>query len=318
MAKNKGKTPKGKKFLFGLLAAVLVVLVLAVYFIAKYVSGYDITGSPLTKADNDTVSIPDESGDNEDESQTSDNRVDYFIDENGNYIPDYETVEENEYDPALFRTEGGRIYYDSPEARYGIDVSSHQGTVDWEKVKAAGIDYAIIRAAYRGYGESGTLNEDENFRQNADAATQAGVHIGAYIFSQAITTDEAIEEAEFIINNIRDLTVDYPIVFDWEPINYDSARTDDITREQLTDIAVAFCERIEEAGYHSAIYLNTSQGYLEYNLERISDYDIRLADYDEIPDFYYKFHIWQYTNQGEIDGITGSVDLNISFKNYAG
>ena len=317
MTKNKDKTPKGKKLLFTLLAILVIVLIIAVYFIAKYLSGYDITGLPPHGRSDDTVELQVDPGTDEDEEQTE-REVDYFIDENGKYIPDYDTVEENEYDPALFRTENGRVYYDSDDVRYGIDVSSHQEEIDWEKVAADGIDYAIIRAAYRGYGQSGTINEDEYFRRNAEGAKNAGLHIGAYIFSQAITPDEAREEAEYLINMVKDYTVDYPIVFDWEPINYDTARTDGVTREQLTEIAMAFCERIKQAGYYPAVYLNTDQGYMEYDLEQVSKYDIWLADYDDIPDFYYKFLIWQYTNKGEVDGITGSVDLNISFKNYAG
>ncbi|MBE6948412.1 MAG: lysozyme [Ruminococcaceae bacterium] len=245
-----------------------------------------------------------------------DENVEYFIDDNGNYVPDYETVEENEYDPALFYAENDRVYYDSPSAQYGIDVSSHQEDIDWEAVAADGIDYAILRAAYRGYGQ-GTLGEDSYFRQNAEGALAAGLDIGAYVFSQAITVEEAIEEAEYILSVVADYDLEYPIVFDWEPIPYDTARTDNITNQQLTEFADAFCTRIEEAGYKAAVYFNVSQGYMEYDLECISQYEVWLADYDELSDFYYDFDMWQYSCEGQVNGVTGPCDMNISFKNYA-
>ena len=318
MADNGKKAPAGKRLLAVLLGAALLVLAFSAYFIAKILNGHNDTGLPASEPTEETAKLPEEAALEEDVEEPSETQVDYFTDEDGTVIPDYETVDENEYDPALFKTEGGRVMYDSPEARYGIDVSSHQGEVDWNKVAADGIDFAIIRAAYRGYGQTGSLNEDEYFRKNAEAARNAGLSIGAYIFSQAVTTDEAVEEAEYIISMTDGLTLDYPIVFDWESITTDTARTDGVTSEQLTEIAAAFCERIKKAGYRPAVYLNTTQGYLEYGLDRISEFDLWLADYGELPDFYYKFNIWQYTNQGTVDGITGSVDMNISFKNYAG
>ena len=292
-------------------------LITAAVVIGKLFLGYSfIRTSEIENTEKDDDEII-RSPIHENETYSGQNDVEYFLDEDGTYIPDYEDLDENEYDPALFYTENNRIYYDSENAQYGIDVSSHQEDIDWEAVAADGIDYAILRAAYRGYGSKGTLGEDEYFRQNAEAALNAGLDIGAYVFSQAITVEEAIEEADFILSIVKDYDMEYPIVYDWEPIIDDTARTDNVTNEELTQFALAFCQRIEEAGYHAAVYLNTSQGYMEYNLEPISEYDIWLADYDDTSDFYYHFNMWQYTNEGAVNGVTGPVDMNISFKNYA-
>ncbi len=308
---------KQNKVLLSIFLILLVVLLISAALIAKLFFGYDFTNLSAVnndvKEDDEIVRSPLHESDG---NPGTGRDVEYFIDDSGTYIPDYENVDENEYDPALFYVEDGKTYYNSDKARYGIDVSSHQKDVDWEAVAADGIDYAILRAAYRGYGQ-GTLSEDDYFRQNAEAALSAGLEIGAYVFSQAITVEEAVEEAEFMLELVKDYKMEYPIVFDWEPITNDTARTDNVTNEELTDFAVAFCETIEAAGYDAAVYLNTSQGYMEYDLERIYEYEIWLADYDDIPDYYYDFNMWQYTNQGEIDGVTGPVDLNISFKNYA-
>lgn len=309
---------KQNKILLLIFIVLLVVLLVSAFFIAKLFFGYDIIKIPYfqnSSSDDDEI-IRSPIHEDEDNSDSGE-EIEYFVDEDGTYIPDYDEVDENEYDPTLFYTQDDKIFYASDSTRYGIDVSSHQKDIDWAQVKADGIDYAILRAVYRGYGE-GTLDEDSYFHQNAKAALEAGLEIGAYVFSQAITVEEAVEEAEYILSVVKDYRLEYPIVFDWEPITYDTARTDNVTNSELTDFAIAFCETIEQAGYDAAVYLNTSQGYMEYNLERISKYDIWLADYDDAPDFYYNFNMWQYTCEGKVNGVEGSVDLNISFKNYAG
>ncbi len=198
----------------------------------------------------------------------------------------------------------------------GIDVSKYQGDIDWDQVKSAGVEYAIIRLGYRGYGE-GTLEVDPYYEQNIQGANEAGIPAGVYFFSQAVTVEEAREEADMVIEQIRDYQIDYPVVFDTESIPGTNARANELPRELRTDIAIAFCERIREAGYTPMVYCNTRWMIMNINLERLTDYEIWYAYFGDNLTFPYHFDMWQYTNEGSVPGIDGAVDLNISFKNYA-
>lgn len=201
----------------------------------------------------------------------------------------------------------------------GVDVSEHDGAIDWVAAKAAGIDFAMIRVGYRGYGE-GTLNLDDYFISNITNAKAAGVKVGAYFFSQAITEDEAREEARYVLDQLAavGISLDYPIAFDQEPItNGDIARTDGISNAQLTANALAFCQTIEAAGYTAIVYGNpTDLGKLD--LDALSDYDIWLAEYGvSTPSIQTDYIMWQYTERGTVDGFLGApgwTDLNIRFK----
>ena len=197
------------------------------------------------------------------------------------------------------------------ETALGVDVSSYQGSVDWEKAAEDGIDFAMIRVGYRGYGQEGKLMEDTVFRDNLQGALDAGLEVGVYFFSQAITEEEAREEADFVLELIDGYDLTYPVVFDWENITYDTARTDGIDSQTLTALADAFCRRVEEAGYQPMIYFNQYLAYLMYDLEGITQWPFWLAEYNETPGFYYTFQMWQYTDAGQVDGIQGEVDLNL-------
>ena len=221
----------------------------------------------------------------------------------------------NTYDLNSFTSESDRkISY--PGSYVGIDVSEHNQTIDWEKVAASGIDFVMIRAGYRGYTRGRTY-DDSTFKANIQGATENGIKVGLYFFSQAITTAEAEEEASFVLSMIGDYDIDYPIVFDWENITGDEARTDSIDGETVSQIAAAFCNKIKKAGYNTAVYINKTQAYGFYNLDTIKAYDIWYAEYQAKPSLYYDFTMWQYTCDGTIDGIDGTVDYNISFKNYS-
>ena len=211
---------------------------------------------------------------------------------------------------------GGVITYLGQKSFVGVDVSSHQQEIDWNKVKADGVEYAMIRVGYRGYTQ-GKLEEDIQFRSNIEGALAAGLKVGVYFFSQAISETEAREEAQFVLDRIRDYDVTYPVIFDWENIEAD-ARTDGMDPNTLTQCAAAFCQEIEAAGYRPGLYFNQVFGYQQFNLVDLQDYEFWLAQYSDVPDFYYNFHMWQYTNEGIIDGIEGQVDLNLSFVDYAG
>ena len=222
----------------------------------------------------------------------------------------------NPYDRSAFTVDGrGRLTYekDGKRAKTGVDVSIYQGEVDWPAVAADGIDFAILRLGYRGYTEGG-LFMDESFSRNLQGALDAGLEVGVYFFSQAITPEEAEAEAAYILNAIDGYTVTYPIAFDWEPIAPGSnARTEGLDGETLTRCAAAFCRKVEEAGCRPAVYFNQTLGYLRYDLRELTDYDLWLAEYDSKPDFYYHFDLWQYTHTGRVNGIQGDVDLDLAF-----
>lgn len=216
------------------------------------------------------------------------------------------------YDPGSFAMENGRMTCSDPAVRlvHGIDVSSHQGLIDWQAVAGDGVEFAILRAAYRGY-TVGSLNKDTTFDFNAYQADKAGLQVGAYIFSQAITVEEALEEAEFLLDILEGKNITGPVVFDWEVIGTKDARTYGLDTETLCAAANAFCRRIAQAGYTPMVYFNPYAGYVKYDLSEILEYDFWFAQYKSQPDFYYNFQMWQYTSSGKVDGVTGNVDLDV-------
>lgn len=219
--------------------------------------------------------------------------------------------------------DAGRFYYDENgmytyrsnyyDVEVGIDVSAHQGKIDWQAVADSGVDFAMIRVGYRGY-TVGNINLDTRFTYNIEEAKKAGLKVGVYFFSQAITPDEAIEEAEFVLEQIKDYEIDYPVVFDWETISGDRARTDGLDNGILNQCAVAFTNLVKRAGYTPAIYYYTWLGYFKYDQSMLSDYYIWYADYKEAPVNYYGFDMWQYTSSGTVPGVEGNVDMNIAFR----
>ena len=227
-----------------------------------------------------------------------------------------EEMPKQSYDSSLFQQdENGFLTYDSDEysCRIGIDVSRYQGEIDWAAVKDAGVEFAMLRLGYRGYG-TGKIVTDAYFETNLQGALENGIEVGVYFFSQAINEDEAVEEAQYCIDHLQDYDITYPIVFDWEP--YDSSlnpRTDGLSDEMLTKCAVAFCEAVEDAGYESMVYSNLTYFYLHYDLSQLVDFPLWLAQYNETPTFYYHFDMWQYSSTGTVAGIEGNVDLNIQF-----
>jgi len=199
----------------------------------------------------------------------------------------------------------------------GIDVSKWQYDIDWNKVKAAGIDYAIIRLGYRGTAPEGNCAMDPYFEQNIKGALAAGVQVGVYYFTQAITVEEAIEEANIVIDVLKGYNVTFPVVYDTE--YREGGRANDLPNAERTACAKAFCDTILAAGYTPAIYTSTNWGILNLNLEELQGYDLWYAYYGEPKDLYlpYEFTMWQYTDSGKVDGIPSSVDINISFMDYS-
>lgn len=227
-----------------------------------------------------------------------------------------EELPKSTYDNSLFQVnENGFLTYDSDEytCKIGIDVSRYQENIDWAAVKGAGVQFAMLRLGYRGYG-TGALVMDPYFQQNIQGAQANGIEVGVYFFSQAITPEEGAEEARFCLNALKGYHITYPIVFDWE--SYDSSlepRTDGLDDKILTQCAVAFCEEVEAARYQSMVYSNLTYFYLHFDLNQLVDYPLWLAQYNSRPSFYYHFDMWQYSGTGKVPGIDGNVDLNIHF-----
>lgn len=235
------------------------------------------------------------------------------------WIPVIEGVPEFSKNREQIKNRNGRMYYVENaeiDSILGVDVSVHQNDIDWESVKASGIDFAMIRLGFRGYG-SGEPGIDDNFVANVKGARAAGLDVGVYFFSQAITAEEAVEEAQLVIDNLKNLDITYPVVYDWEIIYDDTARTDDVPVDILTDSCIAFCESVKEAGYTPMIYQNKKTTMFKLDLNRLTDYDFWLAEYNSEPTYYYDFTMWQYTSTGSVPGIEGDVDLNICFKDYS-
>jgi len=228
-----------------------------------------------------------------------------------NYAPE---LPRNTYGLDGFSKENGRVSYEDDRFRTvtGIDVSSHQETVDWTAVAGDGISFALIQAGYRGYTD-GALGEDVRFRENLTGAKAAGLQTGIYFFSQALNEEEAKEEAEFVLELLDGEALDLPVFYDWEGIDSAEARTDGLDGETITACANTFCETVEAGGYEAGIYFNQSYVYTVIDLAQLMDYPLWLAQYRDVPDCIYDFGFWQYTDSGTVAGITPPVDLNVRF-----
>ncbi len=233
------------------------------------------------------------------------------------FFPILEELAKNTYNPESFQLDDDGImhYYENGDriSHKGIDVSRYQSKIDWEKVASDEVEYAFVRLGIRGYTE-GEIMEDETFQDNIKGALKNDIDVGIYFFTQALSEEEAEEEAEFVIESIAPYKVTYPVVIDVETVESTEARGNSLTSEERTKYCIAFCEKIKEAGYTPMIYGNLKTFTLLLNIEELEAYDKWFAYYDESYYFPYDFKIWQYTNKGKVAGIKGNVDLNISFE----
>lgn len=228
-------------------------------------------------------------------------------------------LQEHTYDfTKLVRQSNLMKYYENGKkvSYVGVDVSKQQDYIDFVKVKKAGIDFCMIRVGARGYG-SGQIVVDDYFAENIKRATDAGLEVGVYFYSQAITEAEAIEEANTVIGKLGGRRLAYPVAFDMELVTNDAARTDGLTVEQRTAITKAFLDIVAMAGYKTAIYGDKEWLINEIDLSQLTEYDVWLSQQEDIPDYPYRFSMWQYDLEGSIDGIAGNVGLNISFIDYS-
>ena len=204
----------------------------------------------------------------------------------------------------------------------GIDVSQWNGLINWEYVKRSGIEFAMIRIGYRGYGAEGNFAEDPYFQINMQGAKNAGLKVGVYFFTQAVNRDEAIAEANWVIDTLNKYgyanQLDYPIAIDTEKSGApnDSGRADNLDVATRTTVCKAFCETIQQNGYIPMIYASRNWFYDNLNMNELNQFDIWLAQYNDVADYTGHYEIWQHTSKGTILGISGNVDLNIGYKIY--
>ena len=222
--------------------------------------------------------------------------------------------------------DGKRYFFNANGAKaslFGADFSKHQGTIDWASVKQSGVEFVILRAAVRGYGSSGNLVTDSQIAANIKGALSQNIDVGIYVFSQAVTTEEAVEEAERALDIIKGYDIKLPVYFDSE---YSGApnrtgRADGLTKAERTSLAMAFCETVRKAGYKAGVYASKSFFYdnLDYAALQSRGYEIWLAHYiSSVTDFKYPYNIWQYTSKGSIGGVKSEyADLDIAYYDYA-
>ncbi|MBQ9110666.1 MAG: Ig-like domain-containing protein [Oscillospiraceae bacterium] len=195
----------------------------------------------------------------------------------------------------------------------GIDVSKYQPSIDWESLAEDGVDFAIIRLGFRGYGEAGALVMDNYYRSHMEGAKAAGIDTGVYFFTQAITPEEAVEEANFVLEVLQGIELEVPVYLDVESISAEGRmEAANLTPDQLTENLKAFCSTIENAGYEAGVYANMYWLNNKMNAAELeNDYSIWLANYTNQTVYEGAYDIWQYTNIGTYAGIEGCVDKNI-------
>ena len=220
-------------------------------------------------------------------------------------------IPSNPYGPDDFSYEGDYLTCTAGPSVLGVDVSSHQGEIDWARVADAGVEFAMVRLGYRGT-TSGGLYADEFAEANLRGAADAGLQVGAYFFSQAISPEEAEEEAAFVLDILGDQKLTMPVVFDWEFVNSE-ARTAKVDSRTLTDSALRFLSIMDEAGYWPMMYFNTYMSRHNLHLAELKQYDFWLALYSDRMTFPHEIQMWQYSCTGRVPGIEGDVDLNVYF-----
>ena len=216
---------------------------------------------------------------------------------------------------------------ETKEITTGIDVARYQGTIDWSRVATSSVDFAMVRLGYRSQ-KDGTIVEDPNARYNLQEAQKHGIQLGGYFFSTAISEEEAIEEAKWVADLVSQYSITYPIAYDCEGYNEPDSRQNHLTIAERTDIALAFLKTIEKAGYEGMFYSSKNELELD-NWWKTSlieeDYKIWVAQYPEKPypiteksSYSGEHHMWQYTTNGSVPGITQNVDMNVAYFGYAG
>ena len=237
-----------------------------------------------------------------------------------NFVPIRDDLQKNDYvlenlnileDGEVHNMQEGQVV-----SHNGIDFSKQQGNIDWTKEAADGVEFAFIRVGLRGYGTEGKLVEDEYFEQNVKGALQAGIKVGVYFYSQAITDEELLEEANLVLEKVKPYNIELPIVFDVEKVSGGKGRANELSVEERTRLTALFCQTIQDAGYKPMIYHNMEMGTLMLDLGQLEQYDKWFAYYNDDLYYPYAYKVWQYSEKGAVDGINEEVDLNIWFGDF--
>lgn len=237
--------------------------------------------------------------------QTINGVVKYF-DINGNAVVGEQVIQGVKYN---FASDGALI---TGSGSMGIDVSRWNGNIDWNAVKNSGVSYVIIRCGYRG-STQGSLIVDPKFQSNIKGATEAGLKVGVYFFTQAVDRVEAVEEASMVLDLIKNYRISYPVFLDVEA---SGGRADGISKETRTEVCKAFCQTIQNANYTAGIYANKTWLTDKIDVSQLSAYKIWLAQYASAPTYTGRYDMWQYKSTGKVSGISGDVDLNLSYLGY--
>lgn len=253
---------------------------------------------------------------NEDDTVILDDPVYGYV-----WLRAFTNVPKHDYDYSGLKLENGRYTYSENGevvSKTGIDVSYHQHEIDWDRVAADGIDFVMLRVGYRGY-ESGLLNLDQKFHSYIKGATAAGLDVGVYFFSQALTTEEAVDEANFVMEQLQGYNITYPVVFDWEIMEDEGARTQMANPYTVTECAAAFCDTIADGGYIPMVYGSRKFALMKLDMSKIPSVNFWFAEYKDghnEPTYPYDYQIWQYASDGRVDGIDGDVDMNICMEDF--
>lgn len=287
---------KGGSFILGILVLLLgVAVLLAVLPVVRYLKSLS-DYNPSISSDKKDYSKSTESGDGWENEHS--------------YI-----VEETPYDASKFsRDEKNRIVYedDGFVSQAGIDVSLWQGNIDWNRVKADGIDFVILRLGYMNY-QSGEVNYDSRFHEYLAGVRAAGIPFGLYFYSNAISVTEAKQEAEGVLKMLEDIRPELPVFYDWERTDREGDRTLNTDAFMISASCRTFCDVLTEAGFESGIYLNSYLLQNDVYDEFLGGYPIWMAEYDEAPTCVGDYSFWQYSNEGRVDGINEQVDMDIRF-----
>ena len=237
--------------------------------------------------------------------QTLDGKV-YFFKADGSKVTGEQVIQGAKYN---FASDGSLVV---GSGTMGIDVSKWNGSIDWNAVKNSGVNYVIIRVGYRGSSQ-GALIEDPKFKTNIKGATAAGLKVGVYFFTQAVDEVEAVQEASMVLDRISGYKISYPVFLDVEG---SGGRGDAIDSATRTAVCKAFCNTIKNAGYTPGVYANKTWLTSKMDAGALSGYKIWLAQYAKTPTYTGRYDLWQYRSDGKVSGISGKVDLNISYLGY--
>lgn len=291
-----------------------------------------LSGSTLTAEDLDIWDVRAENTVSEDEPEVSsedsakedpaaDGLHTLIVHDNGEeeWVSINQYLARNDYDYSglVYQKPLMKYYENNTRVSYvGVDISKTQDYVDFLELKRAGIEFVMLRLGQRGYS-SGEITLDEYFMDNWKRATEAGLDVGVYFFSQAVTVEEAEEEAQFVVDTISGNELQYPVVFAMDEIPNEVARIDSLDKMERTNIALAFMDVIRKNGYFPMFYGDKEWLIQKLSLGSMTGYDVWLSEEKDIPDYPYQFAMWQYTTHGSIAGIAGDANLNICFIDYS-